>query len=175
MTTRWQREPLGVTGDIFVWQWCHHHCNMSGLNCLIPILAAVWKVCSCVRVCVYVWVHQCVHVAFVHFFVHVHALPFLLDGTIKMNYRVQSIFPSLCSCLVIVMTVLSLLSKTENYLCLYAKSQLLYSREMLHKFWSGSSLEWLQHYMGIFLNSRICYTHRVVTMWSLSFLLEFTF
>lgn len=87
---------------------------------------------KCVRVCVRV--HQCAHVAFVRFFVHVHALPFSLDGTIKMNDRVQSIFPGLCSCSVIVTTVFSLLRKTEDYLCLYAKSHLLYSREMLHKF-----------------------------------------
>lgn len=89
----------------------------------------------CVRACVYACVHQCAHVAFVCFFVHVHALPFLLDGTIKMNDRVQSVFSqALCSCSVIVTTVLSLLCKTEDDLCLYAKSQLSYSKEMLHKF-----------------------------------------
>lgn len=99
----------------------HLSCSMKGS-----------VLCSCVRV--YVRVHQCANVAFVRFFVHVHALPFSLDGTIKRNDRVQSIFPGLCSCSVIVTTVLSLLSKREDSLSLYAKSQLLYSREMLHTF-----------------------------------------
>lgn len=34
----------------------------------------------------------CAHVAFVRVFVHVHALPFSLDGLIKMNDRVHSLF-----------------------------------------------------------------------------------
>lgn len=59
-------------------------------------------------------VRQCAHVAFVCFFVHVHALPFLLDGTVKKNDGAQSIFPGLCSCLVIVTTVLSLLREKER-------------------------------------------------------------
>lgn len=100
----------------------HLSCSMRGVCCVHVCVGACMCVCIGVRM-----LHLC-------FFVHVHALPFLLDGTIKMNGRVQSIFPGLCSCSVIVTTVLSLLSKTEDYLCLYAKSQLIYSREMLHKF-----------------------------------------
>lgn len=46
--------------------------------------------CARMRVCV--CVHQCVHVAFVCFFVHVHALPFLLGGTITVNDRVPKHF-----------------------------------------------------------------------------------
>lgn len=102
----------------------HLSCSMKGVRCV--------HVCTCVCVCA--CVHPCAHVAFVCFFVHVHALPFLLDGTIKVNDRVQSIVPGLCSCSIIVTTVRSLLSNAEDYLCLYAKSQLKYSKEMLQKF-----------------------------------------
>lgn len=63
----------------------HLSCSVKGVRC----------VHVCVRACLYVRVHLCAHVAFVCFFVHVHALPFLLGGTIKANDGVQSIFPGL--------------------------------------------------------------------------------
>lgn len=77
--------------DISVQKWSRHRHSVSGLNCLIPILAAVRKLSfTGVRVRVRVRVCECVGVCmslffffFVRVLVHVHALPFSLNGLIK--------------------------------------------------------------------------------------------
>lgn len=114
----------GVAGsdrghDVSVWRQSHHGCDVSALSRSIPTLAAVWKMSSWEWVRASVGVNRCTHVAFVRFFVHVHALPFL--WLIQMNDRVQSVPSS------VVRTLrLSLFRKIEGYLCLYENHSCCY-------------------------------------------------
>lgn len=144
--------------DIPVCRRSYHHCNVSGLNRSISVLAAVWKKSSWVRTCVCVsasvcacricaFLCACARIAF-----HV--------GQIGSNFFI--FFPHLWF---VQTTVLSLLGKTEDYLCLYAKSQVLYSREMLHRFLNGSfsypcgvisNISWGFSKFKEMLNSRNC-------------------
>lgn len=79
----------------------HISCSMKGV-CIV-------HVCTCARMC------ECIGVRMLHLCVSLcmctHCLSCWTEQ-LKMNDRVKSIFPGLCSCLVIVTAVLSLLSKT---------------------------------------------------------------
>ena len=113
----------------------HFSCSMKGVCCV--------HVCACACMC------ACIGVRMSHLWVSLcmctHCLSYWTE-LLKWMIGSKAFFQASVLVLVIVTTVLSLLRKAEDYLCLYAKWKLLYSREMLHKFWnrSLSPLEWIQ-------------------------------
>lgn len=114
--------------------------DLSSLQHVRTKLSNTHLSCSVKGVCyVHVCVWACVCVRMLHLCVSLCMCTYCLScRTEQLKWMIGSkaFFPGLCFCSVLVITVFSLLRKTKDYICLYAKSKLLYRREMLQKFWN---------------------------------------